>query len=668
LPPELSSIIFAMFLDYLRVIKTDRTAIFCIGLAAVFLAFIIPFPSAWNTFIHGWRVEVIAAVFILSFILYSHAAGDRLLHFAPTERNFIILPMVAMIAWCGLSVFWSGSTTAALQHTLTWCLYLIFYLIAKRILQDPRSASRSLTTIAICLAIFALLAVFAQITLVFVGKSTQIGIIYSKFGEQSITVLPLILIGVLRSEGRRFLFGVAGTSLLWLLIFCSSSRASIGLFLLSIFLFAAAVITIRRYKQYRLKLAIVCLPLVLLPLLLFGMSTISSKGEILVSSRIKNSGDIQASNDFRLLMYKLSYEMFAQNPVLGVGAGNFGLEVNRYRLAYSKGNPADQLLAQAETTIPERTHNEYLQILSELGIVGALIFGWFLVGIGLIVWRSLRNIRSAPPQALAAAMGLVLFLASSLVTSYSFRLVQNGITFFFILAVASRLLIREAPVERATENIPRVAFSLASAAACLVLIALCGIRVSSAHLTHRGNSTEDLAAAATYYETAMALDHNNPDAPYALGRRLIENRRYSEAISYLRHSINIGKATSTDYSYLATAQTLAGDNTGAEATFREAVIMYPRSTFVRTRYAALLQMNEKYDEAAVQFAKAQEIDLASANAWRALITQGAKQATALSQKRTDHTPVMDLHPYQSIYAVIEERGIRNPDERVKLPF
>ena len=96
--------------------------------------------------------------------------------------------------------------------------------------------------------------------------------------------------------------------------------------------------------------------------------------------------------------------------------------------------------------------------------------------------------------------------------------------------------------------------------------------------------------------------------------------------------------------------------------------MYPRSPFVLARYSALLEINGKHDEAEANFAKAQEIDLSSANAWKALITRGSKYASDLALNRNDHTAVMDLQPYDSIYAVVEERDIRYPDERVKLPF
>ena len=258
--------------------------------------------------------------------------------------------------------------------------------------------------------------------------------------------------------------------------------------------------------------------------------------------------------------------MFTKNPVLGVGAGNFGPEVNRYRMNHSLQNPSDPLLAQAESNVPERTHNEYLQIASELGVVGLLIFGWFLFGIAILAFRALRNISTVPPQALAAFLGLGLFLASSLVTSYSFRLVQNGFTFFFILAIAAKLLMKEPKSEKAPAAARRISFSLAAAAACIALISLCGIRVASAIFTDHANSTADLDAAAVSYETAMTLDRENPDPPYALGRRLIEAGRYAEAVPLLRQSIDIGRASSTDYSYLATSQTLAGDDAGAEST------------------------------------------------------------------------------------------------------
>jgi O-antigen ligase len=616
----------------------------------------------------GWRVEAIAAVVILGFTAYTYFSGSKIPPMDLTERMFIILPMVTLIAWSGLSMSWAESPKSSLQHTLTWSLYLIFYIFTRQVLQDRGSTSKVLTTFAICLMIFGALAFLAQITLIFVGKSTQIGVIYSKFAEQAVTILPLFLFGVLRANGNRFRLGVVGVSLLWLLVFCSSSRTANGLFILCILLTGISVFAIRSLQPYRRNFAIACLPILFLPIGLIALSASGGSGDVLVVARAQDSQQLRGSNDFRRLVYQLSWDMFTHSPVLGVGAGNFGSEVNRYRISHSQTNPTDPLLAQAESNVPERTHNEYLQIAAELGIVGIFIFAWFLLGVAILGFRALRTISSIPPQALAACLGLGLFLASSLVTSYSFRLVQNGFTFFFVLAVASKILIRKPKAEKVVVERRPLRFTFAAAAACVALISLCGIRVASTIYTDSANSNANLDEAAVSYNTAMALDRENPDPPYALGRRLIEAGRYSEAVPFLRRSIDIGRASSTDYSYLATAQTLAGDATGAEATFAEAATMYPRSPFVLARYSALLEINGKHDEAERNFAKAQEIDITSANTWRALITRGSKYASDLALNRKDHMAVMDLQPYDSIYAVVEERDIRYPDERAKLPF
>ena len=166
----------------------------------------------------------------------------------------------------------------------------------------------------------------------------------------------------------------------------------------------------------------------------------------------------------------------------------------------------------------------------------------------------------------------------------------------------------------------------------------------------------------------MEIDDTNPAAPFYFGLRLVEAGRYEEAIPYIKRSIAIGRARSSDFSYLATAQTLAGDAAGAEDTFAEAARLYPLSPFVLTRYASFLKANGKDVESTIQFQRALKISTKDANAWWALINNGAKNASDLAFSTQDHSEIMDLRPYDSIYAVVAERDIRFPDERVKFPW
>jgi Ca2+/Na+ antiporter len=64
---------------------------------------------------------------------------------------------------------------------------------------------------------------------------------------------------------------------------------------------------------------------------------------------------------------------------------------------------------------------------------------WFLVGVAIMCFRAIRHMKRGSLYGFAAVLGLAMFLASSAVSAYSFRVMQNGIVFFFVLAVAAKL-------------------------------------------------------------------------------------------------------------------------------------------------------------------------------------------------------------------------------------
>jgi O-antigen ligase len=75
-------------------------------------------------------------------------------------------------------------------------------------------------------------------------------------------------------------------------------------------------------------------------------------------------------------MARAAINMFKEKPLLGVGVGNYGYIYNKYKAEYA---PRFEFLV--------KTHNAFLEILAETGLVGfALFFSWlalnFLPGIG----------------------------------------------------------------------------------------------------------------------------------------------------------------------------------------------------------------------------------------------------------------------------------------------
>ncbi len=643
---------------------------FYIGLGVVMLALTAPLP-AWTTFIHMWRVEIAASLFlicVLGYFTFRSWNAKATFTIPGSDWKLIILPLAAFILWSSMSAIWAESWKSAIHHSLIWAEYLAFFIIFRHLLERGRSYRSLLLVFVLTLLLYAVPATLEYFAYLFFGGQTTIGIRFAKYGEQIITILPLVMIGVVRMSGKRFAAGATALALLWLLVFCSLGRANYILFGAEVLIFLAPIFAIRRYRHYapRFVLLIAIFAAVTAPLYLFSVFSIAENAPAVW--RFRNTEDLQNSNNFRKLMISLGGEMIRANPIVGVGADNFGMQLNKYRERYGAVNSQDINLANAEDQIPSHAHNEFLQVAAELGLVGIAIFIWFLVGIGILAVRSIRGLGSRSLYASAAVLGLGMFLASSLVSSYSFRLMQNGILFFFVLAVASKAASR---AQSNVSNKKAVAISpgqfrfacVAGVVVCFALLTYSVVRVTSVAITERANQTQEMDVAIPLYEMAMRLDNENPDARNNLGMRLLRRKQYAQAIPYLESAIVLGRASSAEFSYLATAKTLSGDAPGAENTMRTASEMYPRSPFVLTRYATLLESHGKREESAVVYSRASEINPRAALTWRSIINFGPKSVSELAARDKSYMQIMELTPESSIYAVVAERYIKYPEEQ-----
>ncbi|MEJ7848539.1 MAG: O-antigen ligase family protein [Pyrinomonadaceae bacterium] len=617
-----------------------------------------------------WRAELVASLFLLvvvTCLIYSFGAKELTISLSRPEIYLIILPMVALVVWSAASTIWAPSWKSALHHTLVWAEYLIFYFIVHQLINSGKSYRKIAAMLVISLVIVSIPAIFEYCAFLMFGGGSSMGIRYARYGEQVNTLAPLFIVGILRLNGRNFVIALSAITAMWLMIFGSFGRTNVLLFAAGVTLVTLLVFFLRRFHKYRRKMATVVAVLVFAPIPLHLFALLSDDPNIPIARRITNEADSGSSSAFRKLMASISVKMFIENPLTGIGADNFGQQVNIYREDYSKANPDDKNLTASESEIPERSHNEFLQILAELGIVGGLISLWFLCGLGMMLLNAFR--RRISLTAAASLVGVFIFLASSLITSYSFRLIQNGFVFFFVLAITAKFLSKDPSGEPI--RISSIQSKLAGAfslTVCALLILYCGIRVASVSYMTKGNYVHNVKEAMPYYETAAWLDDENPNPHFNLGLRLMYERRFGEAVPYLANSIEIGRATSTSFSYLSTAQTLSGDLAGAEHTFATAAILYPYSTFVLTRYAFLHQENGKEEESAIWLNRALLTNKKTAVTWWTLMNDGTQKASDNAFRDENRSLVMDLVPNEAIYALIAEREFKYPEEKRKLPL
>lgn len=118
----------------------------------------------------------------------------------------------------------------------------------------------------------------------------------------------------------------------------------------------------------------------------------------LISARV--FGDDKGSAESRIPLMHLAFRIVEANPVLGVGANNFTVVMNRY------------LSPEFREGFLFAVHNKYLLVLAETGAIGLLAFLAFLLGTvrkGWLCWRLCDD-----PLSLLA-LGLVAGLAGHMV-------------------------------------------------------------------------------------------------------------------------------------------------------------------------------------------------------------------------------------------------------------
>lgn len=125
-----------------------------------------------------------------------------------------------------------------------------------------------------------------------------------------------------------------------------------------------------------------------------------------------NTGRRDSSFEERLLLTGTAWEMFADNPGLGVGAGNYTARFSEYAERFGSAAPDYH-----DPAAPRYPHNLYLEVAAETGVPGIIAFGAVLIA----AFGSLGRVRGAPPSGVHDLRGLArafqIALAGYLVSS-----------------------------------------------------------------------------------------------------------------------------------------------------------------------------------------------------------------------------------------------------------
>lgn len=325
---------------------------------------------------------------------------------------FVVHPWISTViglflGWSLLSSSWAADPAAALGFTGRLALNAILFLIVFTAIRTRRHA-------VMVTAAFVAGAVAATVYglthtnyVVYAGRLTGSGLDPNEMAAVLVAGTALscaLAVNLRHSPGLRLAAIGAGAFCLFGM-FLTVSRG--GVLALSVTLVAAILFSGRWRPQ-----AIVATVLIAATTLLYFGVLASPMARERIDSATQGENQVQ---DGRVTIWAIGWRMAKANPVEGVGAGNFQNSAKDYLLQPGVLTRSDQILLDT----PKVTHNSYLSVLSQLGIVG---FGLYVTIILFSLSSSLRAARNfrvrGDPHSEALARAFAIALVGTLAADF----------------------------------------------------------------------------------------------------------------------------------------------------------------------------------------------------------------------------------------------------------
>jgi O-antigen ligase len=368
------------------------------------------------TFSIAIRNLLIGLLFIFSVI---RLLFYREINIKKTEFDFYIL--FFLLFTCA-SFFVAEDINLSLDRFISPILrYLFFFYISLIIIKNKEKGRKYLNVLIYGNLIFAFLGILIKLIY---GINYITGNGTGTVAAFNILMFTALLLNKENNNYQKGLYLFGSGSFIYILFQTNSRGAVLGLFA-SLFIFIGFIVYYN-FKSSKMKYLITILLIVLVMITPY-----------LLPDRLMNKFDnlknISANNSLktRVVMWKSSLYMIKNNPILGVGVGNFKPNY----LDYIDNVSSENLTTGSRKH--DHPHNMFLFIAAEQGIPSLLLF---LIMIFLSVKISLFNLYNYPKFSFGNLIGIaslsmfIVFIVHSMVDSTA-RYGHVGFFIIFILII-----------------------------------------------------------------------------------------------------------------------------------------------------------------------------------------------------------------------------------------
>ena len=347
--------------------------------------------------------------------------------------NPIFLPMAFFGVLIAVQIVFrlSAYRHDTIAEAMLYCAYAMLCFLATQVLRRSSQAR----TVGLILAVFGFaVAAFALVQgvapngkLYWLRLPRMGGWIYGPYVNHNhyaglmelLIPIPMIIsLSHLAHEKARIAAGV-GAAIMIATVFLSGSRGGMMAIFVELGLFAAFVF--RAKRGVRIAIRVGAFAVVLLGLLtwLGGKELTHRVGSIATETHGEISGGMRLSID------RDAIRMFRAKPILGWGLGTFPVVYPQFRSFYTN-------------FLVNEAHDDYAQLLVEVGLLGFATLVWYL----LVIWKQVRRklgkwsteVNSA--VTLACSLGIAGILVHSLV-DFNLQIPANAALFYVFTTIAA---------------------------------------------------------------------------------------------------------------------------------------------------------------------------------------------------------------------------------------
>ncbi len=380
--------------------------------------------ESWSIFV----LETGAGLLVLLWFAKQWLDGELVIHWNP-----LFLPMAGFGILILLQIILRASAYPhdTVSEAMLYGAYAMLCFLSGQTLRRSAQARK----LAVILALYGFaLAAFALVQgispngkLYWIRQPRMGGWIYGPYVNHNhyaglmelLIPIPLVLsLTRLAHEKERIAAGVAAAIMTGTVFLCGSRGGMLAILVEFTFL---SVLLARQKRGIRTAVGVGVFAVVLITLLtwLGGQKLTERVSSVSTEARAEISGGTRISID------RDAIHMFRKKPVLGWGLGTFPTVYPQFRSFYTN-------------FFVNEAHNDYLQLLAEMGLLGFGVMLWFLIVLYRNAFRKIENWISDVSSAvtLACTLGFTGILVHSLF-DFNLHVPANAALFYVFCGIAA---------------------------------------------------------------------------------------------------------------------------------------------------------------------------------------------------------------------------------------